>query len=207
MNAYAGPLRDEPLGIELHNTVYVSRGELVDGLAEPRSAAAWLAALGDRLLQGGSGREPTPDELTELRRVVRDVLQVTVDGQTPSRADVDALNRAAARAPRSRSARWRRDAPPLGEINLHGASRTDVVLSALASDAIDLITSPRRDDLRACGAPSCVLMFLKDHPRREWCSTACGNRARQARHYRRARGRMSVNGPPRAPGTRRRARR
>jgi predicted RNA-binding Zn ribbon-like protein len=189
MDAYSGLLRDEPVAIELHNTVYVDRGELVDGLAEPRSAAAWLAALGDRLPQGGSGREPTRDELVELRRVVRDVLQASVDGQTPSRADVDALNRAAARAPRSRSARWRRDAPPLGEVNLHGASRTDVVLSALASDAIDLITDPRRDDLRACSAPSCVLMFFKDHPRREWCSTVCGNRARQARHYQRAHGR------------------
>ena len=41
--------------------------------------------------------------------------------------------------------------------------------------------------LRACHAPGCVLYFLKDHPRREWCSTACGNRARAARHYRRHR--------------------
>ncbi|HEY0690395.1 MAG TPA: CGNR zinc finger domain-containing protein [Kribbella sp.] len=24
---------------------------------------------------------------------------------------------------------------------------------------------------------------MKDHPRREWCSTTCGNRARAARHY------------------------
>ena len=32
-------------------------------------------------------------------------------------------------------------------------------------------------------APGCVLYFIKDHPRREWCSTACGNRARAARHY------------------------
>ena len=60
-------------------------------------------------------------------------------------------------------------------------------LAALAADAIDLLTGPHRADLRACGAPGCVLMFLKDHPRREWCSNACGNRARQARHYARAR--------------------
>jgi predicted RNA-binding Zn ribbon-like protein len=43
-------------------------------------------------------------------------------------------------------------------------------------------------DLRACGAPGCVLMFVKDHPRREWCSVACGNRARQARLTARRRG-------------------
>ncbi|WP_433236869.1 CGNR zinc finger domain-containing protein [Streptosporangium sp. CA-135522] len=38
-------------------------------------------------------------------------------------------------------------------------------------------------DLRACHAPGCVLFFVKDHHRREWCSAACGNRARAARHY------------------------
>ena len=74
-------------------------------------------------------------------------------------------------------------------IDHHGTNRADVVLAALAGDAIELVTGPRRADLRACGAPGCVLVFLKDHPRREWCSNACGNRARQARHYRRAHGR------------------
>jgi predicted RNA-binding Zn ribbon-like protein len=39
--------------------------------------------------------------------------------------------------------------------------------------------------LRACYAPGCVLYFVNSHPRREWCSTACGNRARAARHYQR----------------------
>jgi predicted RNA-binding Zn ribbon-like protein len=189
--SYSGPLRDEPLAIELHNTVFADRGKPIDGLAEPGSAGAWLRALGDRLPPEGRGREPTPNELTELRRTVRDVLHASVEGRAPSRATLDALNRAAARAPRSPSARWRRDAPPLSDVNLHGASRADIVLGALAADAIDLITGPRRNDLRACGAPGCVLLFLKDHPRREWCSTACGNRARQARHYRRVRGRAS----------------
>jgi predicted RNA-binding Zn ribbon-like protein len=31
--------------------------------------------------------------------------------------------------------------------------------------------------------PNCVLFFIKDHPRREWCSPGCGNRARVAHHY------------------------
>ena len=64
---------------------------------------------------------------------------------------------------------------------------TDVALAALAADAIELLTGPERENLRACGAPGCVLIFLKDHPRRTWCSAACGNRARQARHYERSR--------------------
>jgi predicted RNA-binding Zn ribbon-like protein len=31
------------------------------------------------------------------------------------------------------------------------------------------------------------LYFVKRHPRREWCSAGCGNRARVARHYHRHR--------------------
>src|SRR5438105_1450694 len=72
----------------------------------------------------------------------------------------------------------------------HGASASDVILAAIATDAIDLITSSRLTGLRACGAPGCVLLFVKDHPRREWCSAACGNRARQARHYARTKDRL-----------------
>jgi predicted RNA-binding Zn ribbon-like protein len=60
-------------------------------------------------------------------------------------------------------------------------------LSLLAVESIDLLTGAAAGSLRACHAPGCVLYFVKDHPRREWCSTACGNRARAARHYRRHR--------------------
>jgi predicted RNA-binding Zn ribbon-like protein len=73
------------------------------------------------------------------------------------------------------------------EAALRYASRADIVVATLAADAIHLITGPLRGDLRACRAPGCVLMFLKGHPRREWCCNACGNRARQARHYDRTR--------------------
>ena len=100
---------------------------------------------------------------------------------------LEEINHASARAPRSPVAKWRPDADPVAATDYHGASRADLVIGALAADAIDLLTSPRRHDLRACGAPGCILMFLKDHPRREWCSNTCGNRARQARHYQRAR--------------------
>jgi predicted RNA-binding Zn ribbon-like protein len=61
-------------------------------------------------------------------------------------------------------------------------------MAAFAADAIALITGPGRDRLHHCSAPGCVLAFLGADPRRRWCCDACGNRARQARHYRRTRG-------------------
>jgi predicted RNA-binding Zn ribbon-like protein len=186
---YLGPLRDEPLAIELHNTVYAADGAVVDGLADARTAAAWLDGLGARLPEGGSGRRrrPSRDELVALRVAIREALQSAVAGEQIPRAALDAINAASARASRSPIAVWQPHRAPTPATDVHGATRADVVLAALAADAIELLTGPQRADLRACGAPGCVLLFLKDHPRREWCSNACGNRARQARHYRRSR--------------------
>jgi predicted RNA-binding Zn ribbon-like protein len=182
---YRGPLRDEPLAVELHNTLYLAAGELVDGLADPASSRAWIAGLAARLPAGGKGAGPKPADLIALREAVRQALQAVVDGTHPSRATIDTINQACSRAPRSRAARWRPPAGLVSDWDFGGASRADVVLSALAADAIELLTRPDDASLRACGAPGCVLIFVKDHPRREWCSGSCGNRARQARHYRR----------------------
>src|SRR5918996_5941796 len=184
---YPGPLRTEPLAIELHNTLYASRGRAIDGLLEADGPKAWLTALGKRLPAGGTGEDPSLEELVELRAAVREALHAVVNGRPPPGAAIETLNRASARAPRSAGARWRRTAAPVPEPRVHTDDRADVVVAALAPDAIKPIPGPRRDAIRACGAPGCVLVYLKDHPRRQWCSDACGNRARQARHYKRTR--------------------
>jgi len=187
--AYGGPLGDEPIAIELHNTVYAAGGTVVDGLADPASVDAWLEGLAQRLPTGGDPSDPRPtaQALVALRDAVRVALQAVVDGVPQDAAALEAINRAGARAPRSPIAEWRADGHPVAATDFHGASRADVIVGALAADAIDLLTGPRRSDLRACRAPGCILLFLKHHPRREWCSNSCGNRARQARHYQRAR--------------------
>ena len=190
---YAGPLRDEPIAIELHNTVYAVGGTVVDGLTDSASVEAWLEGLAGRLPDAGERSKPWPtaQELVELRDAVRVALRAVVAAAAQDAAALEVINRASARAPRSPIAAWRPDADPVAATDYHGASRADVVIAALASDAIELLTGPRRGELRACGAPGCVLMFLKDHPRREWCSNTYGNRARQARHYQRARRRIT----------------
>jgi predicted RNA-binding Zn ribbon-like protein len=182
---YRGPLRDEPVAVELHNTLYASGGELVDGLEDRASADAWLSGLAGRLPVAGTGDGPRLGDLTDLREAVRQALRAAADGALPSRTSVEALNRYSARAPRTRVARWDTEARLEGGWDFGRASRADLVLSALAADAIELVTGPERGALRACEAPGCVLLFVRGHTRREWCSGACGNRARQARHYRR----------------------
>jgi predicted RNA-binding Zn ribbon-like protein len=183
MAAYPGPVREEPLSIELHNTLYAVRGVEVDGLADERGVAAWLEAVNDRLPEpaGNIDRE----RLVALRGVVRDVLGAAAAGRRPSADAIAALNAASAADPRSLEAVWR--GGRLHAEPKHRGPAELAVLGAIATDAIALVGGPQAADLHACGAPGCILMFLRDHPRREWCSARCGNRARQARHYARVR--------------------
>jgi predicted RNA-binding Zn ribbon-like protein len=193
--SYPGPLRDEPLAIELHNTLYMVGGRSFDGLHE--APDAWLDGLAERL-PGGAGPGPATGDLIPLRDAVHAALRAAVEGAPQDPATLDAINRASARAAMSRAAKWQAGGDPVATIDYHGAGRADIVLATLAADAIDLITGPRRLQLRPCRAPGCILMFLKHHPRREWCSNTCGNRVRQARHYDRAR-RRGERSPGPAP--------
>lgn len=183
--AYTGPLRSEPIAIELHNTIYAAGGELRDGLADAASADAFAHAIAAR-----AGLDPPGAsihaELLELRESLRAGLSAAALGEPQAPAQLAGLNAAAARAPTSPRAELVGSTVALG-VDRHGAAAGDVLLAAFAVDAIELIAEPARGALRVCAAPGCVLMFVKDHPRRAWCSNACGNRARQARHYHRRR--------------------
>jgi predicted RNA-binding Zn ribbon-like protein len=189
MSAYPGPARGEPLPIELHNTLYAVRGGIVDGLAEASDLHAWLAAIADRLpVDAASVDTDRLDEFVSLRAAVREGLHAELERRAASDAALATLNRCSARGPESLHLTQHGRARA-AEIRHHAANATDVVLGVIAASTIDLLGGPQAGDLRACGAPGCVLVFLKDHPRREWCSATCGNRARQARHYARKRDR------------------
>jgi predicted RNA-binding Zn ribbon-like protein len=185
------------------NTIWADREGVHDSLADPREAVAWLSAVGPRtgLVLGGKPDRVAPEDrarlATDLRRL-RDALRrlaavataddrptaaSTSDGVEAAVADV---NRAAAAAPRW-SAMERTEGAPPRRVMRSARSAPDAVISEIADAAITLLTGPERDSLRACHAPGCVLYFIKQHQRREWCSAACGNRARVARHYRRQR--------------------
>jgi predicted RNA-binding Zn ribbon-like protein len=186
MRPYPGPLRDERLAIELHNTIYAGPGGLADGLQDPGTAASFLSALAPRLAGAGTGPPPAPAALRELRDHVRVALAAVMDGEPIDPAALTALNVAAAAAPSAPQATLQ--TPPALTVAHPGATRAQVILRAFAADAIELVTGPDRDRVCRCGAPGCVLAYVRADPRRRWCSDACGNRARQARHYRRARG-------------------
>jgi predicted RNA-binding Zn ribbon-like protein len=201
------PLLGEDLPVELMNTIWADRAGVHDALDGPTGALAWLRAVGSRLDPGPAGlagwlAHAHPAGLGETAdglRAVRDALrrlaaEVTADPRdvaTPTTgtraAALAALAQASAAAPTWSALHWPDGGEPVRSVHTAGPAGP-AATSMLAEQGIALFAGPRRGVLRACLAPGCVLYFLREHPRRGWCSAACGNRARVARHYERRRG-------------------
>jgi predicted RNA-binding Zn ribbon-like protein len=194
-------LLGEPLPVELMNTVGADRGGIYDALEDDAGAAAWLRAVADRIgAEAGTGPEhlnedavrPAAGELRELREL-RDALrrlaaEATGDPRPPATAPeltrqdaIVTLNGLAAAWP---ELVWPAGGHPSGAYRASGTA-ADLAVALIAHQGVELFAGPRRDVLRPCLAPNCLLFFVKDHARREWCSPTCGNRARVARHYQR----------------------
>ncbi|SMC88126.1 CGNR zinc finger domain-containing protein [Lentzea albidocapillata] len=174
---------DEPRPVLLMNTIWANRSQVHDDLTT-------VGGLRDFL--GVPASQADLGAFRSLRQALRDLAGVLTEDTRPVARDRD-LERAVAEVNRAaRSAqRWPQLAVRDGELLRHNesdGSLADRERASIATEAVDLFTGERRVLLRACYAPGCVLYFVKDHPRREWCSPSCGNRVRAARHYRRNRG-------------------
>ena len=176
------PTPDEPRPVLLMNTIWASRSQVHDDLATAEGLTGFLGfeAGEDDLRAFRTLREALRDLAAVLTQDTREIAR----GHDVARAVRD-LNRSARRA-----VEW----PQLGQrdgklVRHHEGEGTPAnrVLAAIAAEAVVLFTGEQHAQLRACYAPGCVLYFVKDHPRREWCSPGCGNRVRAARHYRRNR--------------------
>lgn len=157
----------------------------VDDLANAAALQAWLADHGlptdERIDRAALAA------LRRLRDAVRELLLARIEGRVPDPAAVDAVNAASAAAPTARRLVWTDPGAPREASDGFGVGGSAHVRALLASDAIDLVTAPEHADLRACPAPGCVRLLVKDHPRRQWCSTRCGDRVRASRYYHRHR--------------------
>ncbi|GAB3108413.1 CGNR zinc finger domain-containing protein [Streptomyces calidiresistens] len=185
------PLTGEPLPLDLINTTYIRgglRGHPMDALTAPHDLARWLHLHRDSFdgsEQGslaGVGAEHL-EMFRTLRGALRELFSARVSGRRPERADVRVVNEAARGA-----AGWRELEPDASFTAVSRRLETDplrVVLGEVATRGIDLLAGPEAARVRACPAPGCVLYFLGNHPRREWCTPGCGNRVRVARHGRR----------------------
>jgi predicted RNA-binding Zn ribbon-like protein len=119
-------------------------------------------------------------EFVSLQASVRELLDASIRGGPFPAAALDRLNDASARVPRV----LRFDANGACETPI-ASSATPAVLARIAWSAIELLGAAERERPRRCGA--CGRYFLTTRSDRVWCSDACGNRTRVARHHARRR--------------------
>ncbi|RZB18983.1 hypothetical protein StrepF001_08640 [Streptomyces sp. F001] len=190
--------RDARIALDLALTVrHDGHGGVADDLTDPAGLTTWVRAHPDTV-PDATAYTADAEALTavrELRAAVRALFARAVHPAEPSPADaarllpvpeaLARLNAAAARTPTVPVLHWPDDADPaLHRQAVHGDPELTAVL---AQAAVTFLASPDRQRLRACHAPRCVRYFLKEHPRQEWCTPSCGNRARVARHHERHR--------------------
>jgi predicted RNA-binding Zn ribbon-like protein len=180
---------DQPLAIELASTIHAADDGVVDVLEDPDGLRTWLDANRDRLagirgLRRLDVRAALP-AVRRLRDAGRALMAVAASGGRPAPADGAAGNEALRSAPGQVELRWKGSGRP-AVVPAAAPDPLTELLALLALDLIDVLTGVH-GEVQACGAPSCVLLFVRTHPRQAWCSPSCGNRARVARHYRRTR--------------------
>jgi predicted RNA-binding Zn ribbon-like protein len=173
-----------PLAVDLANSlVQIRPGLTRDLLASDDALDDWL--------EHEAGRVPRPARSGQrlvafrgLRDAVYQLLSAAALGEPMPRVAIQTVNAASGRSHGNPRLALRGG---VARAELAGAGTPlDRALAAIARSAIEFLSGPERERLRVCPAPSCGMFFLA-RARQKWCSTACGNRARAARHYARRR--------------------
>jgi predicted RNA-binding Zn ribbon-like protein len=172
----------EPLAIDLANTVMIVReGETVDLLGSADELEHWLEQERPRLGECGFALDHLA-EVRSAREDVRALLAATASGDSLPRAALKRANAASAAAPVALRLQIADDGQPTLIEDPSELGSLPALLGTVARSALRLVADREGAPLHVCNAPSCGMFFVG---RRRWCCTACGNRARAARHYRR----------------------
>jgi len=182
--------------LDFINTSIVCAGEPVDLLAGFPNLMAWvkqaklLAAEDAQKLERRGTEESTGARILEearaFRKTLREMVERIAAGRPVPQAAVEVINE---------HLRYR-----IGYSQVTGKGRhfekafrdasqdANRLLTVLAGQAADLLTTSDLALIKKCQNPACVLYFYdttKNHAR-HWCSMSlCGNRSKVAAHYRR----------------------
>jgi predicted RNA-binding Zn ribbon-like protein len=183
------PGEAESVALALVNAAPGGPGDDEGPLSGPEGAAGWLAGrdLGP-VPAAGIGLDGVA-ALADLRAAIRALFTATADRDEPDPAVVGQVNAVAGLAPGVLVLEWSdgwqqrwaaADPGTLGH-----------ALALIARDAIEVVCGPNGGLLHRCEAHGCERLFFRTHGRRRWCSNACGDRVRVARHYRLRKARRS----------------
>jgi predicted RNA-binding Zn ribbon-like protein len=168
-------LEGEPLAVDLVNTLWIERGELVDALADVEGVRTWIDLEGIDCPANECAR------------------QALVEARTAIREHIAAPESPSARAALNTVLGWgfRRPVVVAGGVVAEAETDDPDARAAwlAAVNYADLLAAASGRFGR-CAHEQCVLHFYDAGARglRRWCSMAiCGNRAKAARHYAKSR--------------------
>ncbi len=166
-----------PPAVDLANTLAPGAPDL---LADRAGVASFVRVERGRV-PGVDVVAERPEDVIHVRDVVRHLFAARTRGEVPHAAHVALVNA------------WSASAPTYTVLTTDGVEHVDGGESgwaswrgAVARSAIELV-GETDSGLRICDAPGCGMFYVRSHRRQEWCSPACGNRARVARHAARIR--------------------
>lgn len=168
--------------LDLADTVVKNReGTYEDLLRSFADLQGWLA-VEQRWLPEQYALGPADlSQILALREAVRGAFLARVEGRDPGSPDVEVLNALAERCP----AHHRLESVD-GAMRVvsrrHSGRPVERLLALIAEDAIALLGGSQGEGLRLCPAPSCGMFYVLARSNQRWCSDACGNRVRVARH-------------------------
>jgi predicted RNA-binding Zn ribbon-like protein len=178
------PGEDRSVALALVNTEIEARGERLDLITDGAALARWLRAHGLPMEPAAAIEPGDLERVRELRSAVRLTFLACTEGRRVPQSALRTINSASALASRAPRLSWRGGGLRRETIWPPGARAVNIALASLAEDAMATVLGPSRAQLRACEAHGCIRLFIRDHGRRRWCSRACGDRVRVARHYR-----------------------
>jgi predicted RNA-binding Zn ribbon-like protein len=161
---------------------------LVDWCEEAKVVSATEARHVRRRWSGSAEAASTHVRALAFRGALRGMLERLADGRSVPQAALDAINDLLGLDAGQREVVRTRDGYETRQRRT--LDTPDQLLGPIAASAAQLVSGDDLSLVKACQNPQCVLLFYdttKNHARR-WCSmAACGNRAKVAAHYQRAR--------------------
>ena len=157
-----------------------------DLLPADRDVQAWWWIQRARVPDGDP---PDIRALRRLRSALRDTIEALVDGRPVPQAAIGDLNFFMQSTPTSTRLVLTGTGLSMQTV-WHSEYGGNPRLAFIAVQAAAFLSDPAQvSRLRRCANPACSMIFIAVNPRRSWCASGvCGNRARVARHYRRASG-------------------
>ena len=184
--------------LDFINTSIVYEGEPVDLISTFPNLMAWVAQAkllseeDARTLEGQgtqkTSRERILAEVRGFRKPLREMVERMASGRPVPQAGVAAINEHLRH--RTGYSQVTGKGRHFERVFREASQDGNRLLTVLAEQAVDLLTSCDFRLIKKCHNPACVLYFYdttKNHAR-HWCSMSlCGNRSKVAAHYRRQR--------------------